>query len=73
MSHPAFSSYDFRLEKRLPKNITKVLDGFIENIFIKIDQKGLSRKNREAMYLEVLSSLEILLKTSTDAKEQKIL
>lgn len=65
--------YDFSQEKRFPKAITSVLDGFTQAITQKIEAKKPSASNKDALYKQVLATLDSKLKTSSDLKERKIL
>lgn len=73
LSHPVFLGYDFTKNKRFPRAITLVLNGFVQTITNKIDSKNLSADNRDSLYKQIFSVLKTEMKIQTDIKEQKII
>lgn len=72
-SHPAFANYDFTQDRRLPKTVTNVLDGFVQAIVSKIGQGNASAIDRESFYKQVFVTLDNKMQMTTDGKERKIL
>lgn len=67
-SHAALASYDFAQDKRFPKTVTNVLDGFVQTIASRAE----SASNRAVLYKQAFAALDDRMRTTTDIKERKI-
>lgn len=72
-TNSVFDAYEFNQNKRFPRTITRVLDMFVQNIVIKMDEKKLSFENQAVLYEQILSILDEKLKSNIEIKERKII
>jgi hypothetical protein len=72
-SNPVLKNYVFAQNKRFPKSITTILDGFTQKIGSKIDSKNISSDKKDMLYKQVSTALSTKASTTTDIKEQKFL